>query len=86
MLPVLYLTPFGGQAQEALERERDEDVLRERDDGRQGVLPRSEAGDEAKFLLDAVQSSSTGFRLDMGRVTGAAQKAAELEPDMVSNT
>lgn len=30
--------------------------------------------------------TSTGFKLDMGRVTGAAQKAAELEPDMAKWT
>ena len=32
------------------------------------------------------QGSSTGFKLDRGRVTGAAQKAAELEPDMAKWT
>ena len=34
----------------------------------------------------SVTGTSTGFKLDMGRVTGAAQKAAELEPDMAKWT
>ena len=33
-----------------------------------------------------VAGTSTGFKLDMVRVTGAAQKAAELEPDMAKWT
>ena len=79
-------------AQEALEREReDEEAARHAEDAKKrfaglrggfasdGSLPSAE-----KEAADA--SSGTGFKLDMGKVTGAAQKAAELEPDMAKWT
>ena len=45
----------------------------------------STGADEAAAII-AASGTSTGFKLDMGRVTGAAQKAAELEPGMAKWT
>jgi len=73
------------QAQEALEREREEEEAVREDNWKKSFFPRSAGGNDAS-VPEGVQSSSTGFRLDMGRVTGAAQKAAELEPDMAKWT
>mmetsp|Transcript_42752 Transcript_42752/g.125468 ORF Transcript_42752/g.125468 Transcript_42752/m.125468 type:complete len:1353 (-) Transcript_42752:1502-5560(-) len=74
------------QAQEALERERDEEESAREETTRKSALPRSLVDEEGSTPSEGVQISSTGFRLDMGRVTGAAQKAAEMEPDMAKWT
>jgi len=74
------------QAQEALEREREEEeAARVADDGRKRFID-TRTSQEGLGQEDNAQPSSTGFKLDMGRVTGAAQKAAELEPDMAKWT
>ena len=81
-------------AQEALEREREEEeAARAADESKRRfreLRGLAEAGPEIPSGGDdqpaASAGTSTGFKLDMGRVTGAAQKAAELEPDMAKWT
>jgi len=82
-------------AQEALEREREEEeAARAADESKRrfrelrGLAEGSAALDLPSGGEDVANSpgTTTGFKLDMGRVTGAAQKAAELEPDMAKWT
>ena len=81
-------------AQDALEREREEEeAARAADESKRRfreLRGLAEAGPEIPSGGDdqpaASAGTSTGFKLDMGRVTGAAQKAAELEPDMAKWT
>ena len=82
-------------AQEALEREREEEeAARAADESKRrfrelrGLAESGAPSDLPSGGDDAAGAagSTTGFKLDMGRVTGAAQKAAELEPDMAKWT
>ena len=81
-------------AQEALEREREEEeAARAADESKRRFrelrgLADAQPADQPSGGEAAAASggTSTGFKLDMGRVTGAAQKAAELEPDMAKWT
>ena len=75
------------QAQEALEREREEEeAARAVEDGKKRFTDSRSVVEDVGGVQNGLDSSSTGFKLDMGRVTGAAQKAAELEPDMAKWT
>ena len=82
-------------AQEALEREREEEeAARAAEESKRrfrelrGLADNPNGPDEPSGgqAEQGSAGTSTGFKLDMGRVTGAAQKAAELEPDMAKWT
>ena len=82
-------------AQDALEREREEEeAARAAEDSKRRFRElRGFAETPADVPSGAEDNSSTGnagtstgFKLDMGRVTGAARKAAELEPGMAKWT
>lgn len=80
-------------AQETLEREREEEeITRAAEESKRrfrelrGFAMTPLASEAAPAMGAASTGSSTGFKLDMGRVAGAAQKAAELEPDMAKWT
>merc|ERR1719424_656344 len=80
-------------AQVALEREREEEeAARAAEESNRrykelrGLAMNTLPADAPPTSRISSASSRTGFKLDMGRVTGAAQKAAELEPDMAKWT
>ena len=68
-------------AQEALEREREDEEMAKADAEKYEREKAEGGGQEG-----SAAGSSTGFKLDMGKVSGAAAKAAELEPDMAKWT